>query len=69
MQNDLGLPLNRPWGSTTIREVEPGTMIRQDITGFELEVRDDQVVRKDGVLYVTPRIFEKMKAEFGAKPL
>lgn len=51
-----------PFGSTTVVPVDPGTEITDPVTGEKATVTDEEAIRLDGTIYVTPKQFEAIKA-------
>lgn len=50
------------FGGITIHTVDPGTVIEHN--GEKLTVTDNEAVRKGSHMYVTPKTYDAMKAQF-----
>jgi hypothetical protein len=56
----------KPWGSTDVYVVEPGTEIEGPF-GKKITVTDDLSVSNDGKMYVTQKNFDLLKAKVEVK--
>lgn len=54
------------FGRVEIARVAPGTVVRDDLTGEETPVTDQNAVMYKGVFRVTPCVYERIKKQLSA---
>lgn len=56
------------FGGMNVIQVEAGTKIKSPLTGEEFEVTDEQGVTLGGTMYVTKRVFDRLREEIAERP-